>query len=273
MRMRTTGDERTDVVLGTHGEDYGSWMSTPVFIIIGVLALVAAALAAVAFTVLDIAPLGVLCIIVTLAFLALLVWFFWIRRQYAFGGGEMMAKTHEVVLNHLGFDGTGRLLEVGCGSGALAIRAAIRWPEAEVLGVDTWGAVYAYSREECERNAASEGVASHCAFLTGDATRLAFPDETFDAVVSNYVYHNVTGADKRELVRETLRVLKRGGVFALNDDMKPRMYGDVETFAQELRDAGLAEVRVVDTAREIFGSSTRAALMMLGESRMLVGRK
>ena len=92
-------------------------------------------------------------------------------------------------------------------------------------------------------------------------------------MVSNYVYHNITGADKRALLRETLRVLKKGGVFALNDDMKPRMYGDMESFAQELRDMGYQDVRLIDTAREAFGSKRRAALMMLGESRMLVGRK
>lgn len=79
----------------------------------------------------------------------------------------------------------------------------------------------------CEKNAASEGVGSRCTFQHGDANRLDFPDESFDAVVSNYVYHNITGADKNELLLETLRVLKNGGVFALNDEMKPRgtVYG------------------------------------------------
>ena len=64
-----------------------------------------------------------------------------------------------------------------------------------------------------------------------------------------------------------------GWKYALNDDMKPRMYGDMEAFAQELREAGFQEVRLVDTATEVFGSRRRAAMMMLGESRMLVGRK
>ena len=91
--------------------------------------------------------------------------------------------------------------------------------------------------------------------------------------MSNYVYHNVMGSDKRALLRETLRVLKKGGVFALNDDMKPRMYGDMEAFAQELRDMGYQDVRLIDTAQEAFGSHGRAAAMMLGASRMLVGRK
>ena len=38
-------------------------------------------------------------------------------------------------------------------------------------------------------------------------------------------------------------MLKKGGVFALNDEMKPRMYGDMEAFAQKLRDMGYQEVR------------------------------
>ena len=92
-------------------------------------------------------------------------------------------------------------------------------------------------------------------------------------MVSNYVYHNITGADKQALLLESLRVLKKGGVFALNDEMKPRMYGDMEAFAQKLRDIGYQEVRLVDTATEVFGSRRRAAMMMLGDSRMLVGRK
>ena len=47
------------------------------------------------------------------------------------------------------------------------------------------------------------------------------------------------GADMQKLLLESLRVLKKGGVFALNDDMKPKMYGDMEGFAQKLRDMGI----------------------------------
>lgn len=176
-------------------------------------------------------------------------------------------------LAHLGFDGKGTLLDVGCGSGALSIRAALTWPEAQVTGIDYWGVAYGYGQPMCEKNAASEGVATRCRFQHGDAHQLDFPDDTFDAVVSNYVYHNITGADKQALLRETLRVLKPGGVFALNDDMKPRMYGDMEEFARELRDMGYEDVRLIDTAAEAFGSRRWAAMMMLDNSRMLVGRK
>ena len=259
--------------LGTHGEDYGNWMPVSMLWLVGGLAALAAVISLLSFAVFHITALGVVFVIAALLLLALLLWITWIRRQYAFGGGGMMEQVHQVVLSHLDFDGQGQLLEVGCGSGALSIRAALTWPDAQITGMDYWGVAYGYGQAMCEKNAESEGVAARCRFRHGDANRLDFPDESFDAVVSNYVYHNITGADKRALLRETLRVLKPGGVFALNDDMKPRMYGDMEAFAQDLREAGFQVVRLVDTATEVFGSQRRAAMMMLGESRMLVGRK
>ena len=272
-QMQQKRNQQAEIRLGSHGEDYGSWMSNPVFYIIGGITALAVVLAVLSFSVFHITVLGVLFSVVAAALMALLVWITWIRRQYAFGGGGIMEQVHRVVLSHLDYDGQGSLLEVGCGSGALAIRAALTWPKAKVIGVDYWGAVYNYSKAICEKNAASEGVASRCVFQHGDAKQLDFPDESFDVVISNYVYHNVMGADMQKLLLESLRVLKKGGVFALNDDMKPKMYGDMEGFAQKLRDMGYQDVRLIDTAQEAFGSHGRAAMMMLGSSRLLVGRK
>ena len=180
--MKRNQWKQENIRLGTHGEDYGSWMSNPVFYIIG----------------------------------------------------GIMEQVHRVVLSHLDYDGQEKILEVGCGSGALIIRAALTWSKAKVIGIDYWGAVYNYSKALCEKNAASEGVASRCVFQHGDAKQLDFPDESFDVVISNYVYHNVMGADMQKLLLESLRVLKKGGVFALNDDMKQKIYGDMEGFAQKL---------------------------------------
>ena len=271
--MENTKSQQKGIRLGTHGEKYGNWMSNPVFYMVGGLLALAVVLAALSFTVFHLTVLGVIFIIAAAVFLVLLCWITWIRRQYAFGGGGMMERVHQTILSYLDYDGKGTLLDVGCGSGALSIRAALTWRSAKVTGIDYWGAAYGYGQAMCEKNAASEGVGSQCTFQHGDANRLDFPDESFDAVVSNYVYHNITGADKQKLLLETLRVLKKGGVFALNDEMKPRMYGDMEAFAQRLRDMGYEDVRLIDTAKEAFGSRRRAALMMLGDSRLLVGRK
>lgn len=270
MEMR---EKQNAIHLATHGEDYGSWMSTPVFYIIGGMFLLAGVLAVMVWQVFDLVWLGIILAIVAAAVLLLLLLMVWVRQQYAFGRGGLMDQVHRTVLEYLDFDGEGTLLEVGCGSGPLAIRAALTWPEAKVIGVDYWGAVYAYSQAACEKNAASEGVAERCTFRRGDARQLDFPDGSVDAVVSNYVFHNVGGADKQELLLESLRVLKKGGVFALNDAMKPQMYGDMEAFARKLREMGFEHVRLVDTATEIFGSPGKSALLFLPNSTMLVGRK
>lgn len=229
--------------LGTHGEDYGNWMSDPVFYMVCGLTALAALLAVLSFAVLHIPVLCLLFVTAVVGLLALLGWITWIRRQYAFDGGRIMEQVHQTILSYMDYDGKGTLLDVGCGSGALSIRAALTWQEAKVMGIDYWAAVYSYSQALCEKNAASEGAGSRCIFQHGDANKLDFPDESFDAVVSNYVYHNITGADKQKLLLETLRVLKKGGVFALNDEMKPRMYGDMEIWRSLHKTSGIWDMR------------------------------
>ena len=129
-------------------------------------------------------------------------------------------------------------LDIGCGSGALTIACAKRNPQGKMVGIDRWGKEYAsFSLPLCEKNAAAEGV-KNASFQRGNAVKLDFPDESFDAVTSNYVYHNIAGKDKQALLLETLRVLKKGGMFAIHDLMSPGRYGDMQAFVQKLRDMG-----------------------------------
>ena len=74
-----------------------------------------------------------------------------------------------------------------------------------MTGIDRWGREYAsFNKELCEGNARAEGV-TNVRFRQGDATHLDFPDETFDAVASNYVYHNIPSKDRQAILLETLR--------------------------------------------------------------------
>ena len=104
--------------LGTHGEDYGSWMSNPVFYMVGGLTALAALLAVLSLAVFHIFALGILFVIIVAGLLALLGWITWIRRQYSFEGGRIMERVHQTILSHMDYDGKGTLLDVGCGSGA-----------------------------------------------------------------------------------------------------------------------------------------------------------
>ena len=140
------------------------------------------------------------------------------------------------------------------------------------MAVDRWGKEYAsFSKTLCEQNAKAEGV-KHVYFTQGDATHLKFPDETFDAVTSNYVYHNIPG-DRQAYLLETLRTLKKGGTFAIHDIMSRTKYGDMQEFVKKLKDMGYEKVELIDTTNGMFMKKPEAAWMGLSGSALLVGVK
>jgi ubiquinone/menaquinone biosynthesis C-methylase UbiE len=201
----------------------------------------------------------------------------WMNKLYwafSYDGNRQMSRqiidgTAEYI--HLPEGGIG--LDVGCGSGALTIACAKRNPQARMIGMDRWGKEYAsFSKKLCESNAEAEGV-ENVSFQNGDAVKLAFPDESFDAVTSNYVYHNIPSRDRKILLRETLRVLKKGGCFAIHDIMSATKYGDMEEFVQALRQEGFERVELIDTTNGKFMSPGEAKWMGLSGSALLVGIK
>jgi len=121
-----------------------------------------------------------------------------------------------------------KVLDVGTGLGLLAVAAARLG--ADVVALDMWSAwdLGGNGRAGLERNAREEGV--HLRVVEGDARSLPFPDGTFDAVVSNFVVHNIRGREDRErAVAEMWRVLRPGGILLISD------IHHVGEYAQQLR--------------------------------------
>ena len=205
---------------------------------------------------------------------AMSAWCVYANRQFSYDGERKLSmQIVEGTAEFVTLPEGGVGLDVGCGNGALTIACAKRNPQGTMVGIDRWGAEYAsFSKELCEKNAKAEGI-SNVSFQKGDARKLDFPNETFDAVTSNYVYHNIVGADKQALLRETLRVLKKGGTFAIHDMMSPMRYGDIQAFVQELKDQGYEKVVLVDTTRGRFMMPVEAKWMTLNGSTLLVGKK
>lgn len=119
-------------------------------------------------------------------------------------------------------------------------------------------------------------VSHRVRFQKGDAAHLAFPDETFEAAVSNFVFHEVrTQPDKREVVREALRVVKKGGCFAFQDLFeKESLYGDMTDFLSQLRQAGVQELHYIPhVERQGFIPRYVQAPWMLSDVGLLYGRK
>ena len=100
-----------------------------------------------------------------------------------------------------------------------------------------------------------------------------FPDESFDTVTSNYVYHNISGHDMQALLLETLRVLKKDCTFAIHDIMSPHRYGDMKAFTEKLKDIGYADVQLNDSTGDRFMIHFEANWMALGGSTLLIRRK
>lgn len=98
-----------------------------------------------------------------------------------------------------------------------------------------------------EKNARIEGIADRVTFQKGDAAKLDFADGTFDAAVSNFVFHEVHSAkDKRDVVREALRVLKKGGAFSFQDMFSQEaLYGDMDAFVKQLKAEGISEIHYI----------------------------
>ena len=143
-----------------------------------------------------------------------------------------------------------------------------------MVGLDRWGKEYAsFNKPLCENNAKAEGVEKNTSFLQGDACHLGFPDEHFDAITSNYCYHNIPSKDRQSIILESLRVLKKGGSFAIHDEFTRSKYGDTGLLVKKLQDMGYEKVELIDTTEGLFMTAKEAGPLGLKGSCLLVGRK
>lgn len=190
-------------------------------------------------------------------------------------GGNLQGRIVELVLAHLDWNGEGRALDIGCGSAALTIKLAQKYPKARIVGIDSWGGKWEYSKDMCERNARIENVIDHVIFQKASASSLPFADEQFDAVVSNLVFHEVRDvADKREVVREALRVLKKGGRFAFQDlFLLRRIYGDTDDLLAVIRGWGIERVGFIETRTAPFIPRVLRLPFMVGTMGIITGEK
>jgi SAM-dependent methyltransferase len=116
-----------------------------------------------------------------------------------------------------------RVLEVGCGPGHLSIRLARRHG-FEVSGLDLDPAMIARARANADRP--GTGDQRRPEFLVGDVATLAFPDRSFDLVVSTLSMHH--WADPAAGLAEIGRVLRPGGralVWDLRPGVRPHLFG------------------------------------------------
>jgi ubiquinone/menaquinone biosynthesis C-methylase UbiE len=173
------------------------------------------------------------------------------------------------VLAHAAIAPGEAVLDLGCGTGTLALMAHAAQPGATCRGLDPDPAIL--------RRARDKAVAARApvAFDQGFADALPYPDGRFDVVLSTLVFHHLHDDVKQRAGAEIRRVLKPGGRFVLADFGRPHdplmrlvaaatvqlLDGRATTslniagrLPALLADAGLAQPRVVERLRTPAGT-------------------
>jgi ubiquinone/menaquinone biosynthesis C-methylase UbiE len=104
-----------------------------------------------------------------------------------------------------------RVLDIGCGTGTLAVRIKKRQPDVEVVGLDPDSKALSRARSKARNASAS------IAFDQGFADDLPYGDASFDRVLSSFMFHHLPTEVKNKALSEVRRVLKPGGSFCMLD--------------------------------------------------------
>jgi len=109
-----------------------------------------------------------------------------------------------------------RVLDLGCGTGTLALMARKTEPEIEIVGLD--------ADPEILRTARSKADAANAPIqlIQGMSTELPFQDGEFDVVLSTLFFHHLRDEDKHATAVEIARVLKPEGRVAVGDLGRPQ---------------------------------------------------
>ncbi len=106
--------------------DYGNWVSKRLLFVPGILLIIFVGLSFV-FPLLAIA-----------AFLLFCCFGYFAYARYVFSpkGRDVQNKIQALLMDCLQWDGNGKAIDIGCGSASLSIKIALKYPNAEITGID-----------------------------------------------------------------------------------------------------------------------------------------
>jgi ubiquinone/menaquinone biosynthesis C-methylase UbiE len=153
---------------------------------------------------------------------------------------QLRQRMRRRMLDSVAWRGDERVLDVGCGNGFLLVEIAKRLTTGHATGIELWKAdAGAQTAEVAWRNARIEGVADRIDIQNVDARAMPFDDHSFDVIVSSLMLHHAGGsADRDQVIREILRVLKPGGTLMLYD-----AWPIIAAATRRLRQFGFASIR------------------------------
>ena len=143
-------------------------------------------------------------------------------RRYDFGIRLLslgrIGRVHERMAEQVGAGD--RVLDIGCGTGSLALRCAGR--AARVTGIDISPQMLDVAREKVE----AAGLEDQVELREMSAIDLdeAFGDGSFDAIVSSLVFSELSEDEQGFVLRECHRLLRDGGRLVIADEVVPRSW-------------------------------------------------
>ncbi|MCK9274072.1 MAG: class I SAM-dependent methyltransferase [Syntrophales bacterium] len=250
---------------GREKPDYGNWVPKRIIII---------PLAAGIFFI-GLSFWSAVMAIPAIIFLLISLYLYYVRFALAGSDNNVQESIWKMVTDTLDWSGKGKILDIGCGNGAVTVTLAKKLKSAEIYGIDYWGKRWEYSLETCKRNADIEGVGDRVIFQKARAESLPFDNEYFDAVVSNFVFHEVSSVrDKRELIYEALRVLKKGGTFVFQDEfLIKKLYGEPDELIASIKTKGIKRAEFIHTRNAPFIPRLLKIPFILGSMGMIKGEK
>lgn len=156
-------------------------------------------------------------------------------------------RLREKVIDLVGLSPGQRVLDVGCGTGTLAIRMAGRGTGVHVTGVEPAPRQLSRARSKARR------AGLDIDFQSGVIEDLGFADGTFDAVTTTLMMHHLPVDTRRQGLAEIARVLTTGGRLVVADfdhgdsqqpAVKPPGFDDTDTLPDAIEAAGFGDVRV-----------------------------
>lgn len=146
------------------------------------------------------------------------------RDFFPAAGHDLFLPVYDPLVNLMGFDRARQelisaaniepghhILDIGCGTGTLVVQLKRQYPSAQVVGIDPDPKALRRARIKAARAAVS------VQFDAGFADELPYKEESFDHVLSSFMFHHLEEGERENMLREVLRVLKSGGSFHLLD--------------------------------------------------------
>jgi ubiquinone/menaquinone biosynthesis C-methylase UbiE len=155
--------------------------------------------------------------------------------------------TRRVLIDQADLGRGQHVLEIGCGTGSLVTLLKRLYPDVEVVGLDPDPKALRRAQRKAERAAVSIRLDR------GFSDELPYVGDSFDRVLSSFMFHHLTAAAKDATLREIRRVLKPGGSLHLLDFAAHGKHSRDDRVLERMRAAGLSQPRQVREDALFFG--------------------